>query len=182
MGISRQVSFEASATCSGQPSACMRRRSCKQARKRYHNVAQIVAKDGWPDTIRTFAYPSRNQAHQERCDSRVENDAGMKLRVHSDKAVGPGEKYRTDDKPPAELRVGQMPRFPENTVQQGLIHAPEYQFLCEAGHDQEEGPTLRVQFLAKPQNEEDCRHRQGQEAGDHRRLQPTGPESRRHAN
>ena len=74
----------------------------------------------------------------------------MKSRVHHDKAVGSGEKYGSDDEPPAELRVGQSPRFPENTVQQGLIHTPEYQFLGEPGHDQEEGPALGVQCLAAP--------------------------------
>lgn len=33
-------------------------RSSKQARKRYNDVAEIVAKHRWPDTIRAFAYPS----------------------------------------------------------------------------------------------------------------------------
>src|ERR1019366_7834786 len=106
----------------------------------------------------------------------------MKLRVHGDKAVEPGEEYGSDDEPPAELRVGQSPRLPENTVQQGLIHAPEYQLLGEAGHDQEEGPALGVQLLACPKNEEDCGHLQSQEQSDDRRLQPAWPEARRHAN
>jgi len=56
-----------------------------------------------------------------------------------------------------------MPLFPECTVQQGLIHAPEYKFLSEAGHDQEEGPALGVQLVPGPKNEEDCGHRQSQE-------------------
>src|ERR1022692_3276766 len=106
----------------------------------------------------------------------------MKSRVHNDKAVGPGEKYGSDDEPPAELRVGQSPRFPENTVQQRLIHTPEYQFLGEPGHDQEEGPALGVQFLAGPKNEEESGHRQSQEQSDDRRLQPTWPAARRDAN
>src|SRR5664279_5356560 len=80
----------------------------------------------------------------------------MKLSVHGDKAVGSGEKYGSDDEPPAELRVGQSPRFSENTIQQGLKHTPEYQFLGEARHDQEEGPALGIQFLAGPENEEEC--------------------------
>src|ERR1035437_2043135 len=97
----------------------------------------------------------------------------MKLSVHGDKAVGPGEEYGTDDQTPAEVRVGQSPRFPENPVQQGLNHAPEYQLLGEAGHDQEEGPALSVQFLASPKDEKDCGQCQGQQASDDRRLQAT---------
>src|ERR1035437_999468 len=156
--------------------------SSKQAGNRYHDVAQIVAKHTWPDTIRALAHPSRNQAQHDRGNGRGENDAGMKLSVHGDKAVGSGEKYGSDDEPPAELRVGQSPRFPENTIQQRLIHTPEYQLLGEAGHDQEEGPALGVQFLAGPKNEEDCGHGQSQEQSDDRRLQPAWPEARRHAN
>src|ERR1019366_4407891 len=106
----------------------------------------------------------------------------MKLRIHGDKAVGSGEKYGSADEPPAELRVGQSPRFPENTVQQGLKHTPKHQFLGEAGHDEEEGPALGIQFLAGPKNEEERGHRQSQEQSDERRLQPAWPEARRHAN
>src|ERR1039457_6519749 len=101
----------------------------------------------------------------------------MKLRVHGDKAVGSGEKYGSDDEPPAELRVGQSPRFSENTVQQGLKNTPKYQFLGESGHDQEEGPALGVQFLSGPENEEDCGARQRQEQSDDRRIQPAWPEA-----
>ena len=45
-------------TYSTKSSAYSARRSSKQARKKYHNVAQIVAKHRRPDTIRAFAYPS----------------------------------------------------------------------------------------------------------------------------
>ena len=93
----------------------------------------------------------------------MKNDAGMKLIIHGDKTIGPGEEDGSDDEPPAELRVGQPPRFPENTVQQGLIHAPECQFLGEAGHDKEEGPALGVEFLADSKKEEDCGHGQSEE-------------------
>lgn len=106
----------------------------------------------------------------------------MKLRVHGDQAVGPGEEYGSDDEPPAELRAGQPPRFPENTVQQGLKYASEHKFLGEAGHDQEEHPALGIQSLASPKNEEDCGHRQSQEQGNDRRLQPMWPKTGRHAN
>ena len=105
----------------------------------------------------------------------------MELKVYVDKAVGPGEEYGSDDEPPTEFRARQSPRFSENAVQQGLKHAPEYQFLGEAGHDQEEGPALSVQPLTSPKNEEDCGHRQSQEQSDDRRFQPTWPEARRHA-
>jgi len=84
----------------------------------------------------------------------------MKLRIHGDQAVAPGEKYGSYDEPPAALRVGQPPWFPENTVQQRLKYAPEYQLLCEPGHNQEEGPAPGVQFLASPKKEEDRGHRQ----------------------
>jgi len=83
------------------------------------------------------------------------NNTGMELSVHGDKAIEPGEEGGSDDEPPTEFRARQSPRFSENTVQQGLIHAPEYQFLGQAGHNQEEGPALGVQFLANPKKEED---------------------------
>jgi len=155
----------------------VRGRSSKQTGKRYYEIAQIVAKHRWPDAICAFAHPSRNQAHRKRCNRRGQNDAGMKLRIHGDKPVGPGEEYGTDDESPAELRVGQSPRSPENTVQRRLIHAPEDEFLGETGHDQEEGPALSGQFLARPKNKENCGHRQGHEQSHHRRLEPTWPEA-----
>src|ERR1039458_1800884 len=122
-------------------SACSTRESSKQARQRYHDVAEVMANHRWPDTIRAFAYPSRNHAHQKRSDGRLKNNASMKLIVHGDKAIGPGKKDGSDDEPPAEVRAGQAPRFPQRAVQQGLIHAPEYKFLGEAGHNKEEGPA-----------------------------------------
>src|ERR1017187_6833203 len=89
-----------------QSFSCNVWRSSKQGPKRYHDVAQIVAKHRWPNAIRAFAYPSRNQAHQKRGDGRVKNEAGMKLIIHDDKTIGPGEEDGSDDEPPAELRAG----------------------------------------------------------------------------
>ena len=168
-------------TFSMQSTACRAPQSRKQACNRYHDVAQIVAKHRWPDAIRALRTHPETKLNIIGANSRVGNDVGLKLWVHNHKAVGPGEKYGGDDESPAELRVDQSPRFPENTVQQRLIHTPEDPFLGEAGHDQEEGPALSVQSLTSPENEEDCGYGQSQEQSDDRRLQPTWPKARRHA-
>jgi hypothetical protein len=38
---------------------------------------------------------------------------------HGEKTVEPGEEYGADDEPPAELSVGQSPRFPGGSCTSG---------------------------------------------------------------
>ena len=94
----------------------------------------------------------------------MKNDAGIKLLIHGDKTIATGEKDGSDDEPPAELRAGKAPRFPQCAVQQGLIDASEYKFLGEAGHYKKKNPALSVKFLADSEKEKDCGHGQSQES------------------